>query len=185
MNTRNLRASTARQARIRRKTSRRAHPSSLCEPLEARRLLANAFEFFAGRVVVEAEQFDSKTTASGHSWQLVAGRDRWGDESIAGQWREHQPEHRQHLPAPGLPDQLPACGRLQHLRSRQGGVGGSGHVRQPARGPEWRVQSGADRFAGFGTDFAWESESMDQPGRFRDDHQCPHRRRTHREPVHA
>lgn len=160
------RSSIARTARIHRTPSLQGHAFSVCEPLESRRLLSGhePFDFFAGRVVVEAEQYDSRTTASGHSWQKVAGGVDGAMKVLPDNGARIDSNIAGTSPRLNYRINFPYAGEYMIFIRGQAVAGNVGESDSLHVGVDGIVQSGVDRFGGFGPGFDWQSETMDQPG---------------------
>ncbi len=133
------------------------------EPLEQRLLLA-AFEFFAGRVVVEAEQFDANTPRGEHSWQQVQG-------GVGGAMQALPPDRLQidsniESTSPRLNYRInfPAAGEYV-IWVRGKGVPGAVPTSDSLHvGLNGVVQGSSDRVTSFGADWTWSSDTMDISG---------------------
>lgn len=136
---------------------------NIFEPLEPRRLLA-AFEFFAERVVVEAEEFDANTPRGAHAWQPVAG----GEGTVGGAMQAMPPNQLTidtniASTSPRLDYQINFPEAGEHIIWVRGkGVAGSVPTSDSLHvGLNGVVQGGADRMTSFGADWTWSSDTMD------------------------
>ena len=121
-----------------------------------------AFQFFADRVVVEAEQFDASIPRGEHSWQPVAGGVDGAMQALPDTQAAFNSNIEATSPRLDYAINFPAAGEyIIWIRGKavEGDPGNSDTLHVGLNGV---VQPGADRITGFGTDWTWSADTIDQ-----------------------
>lgn len=113
--------------------------------------------------MVEAEQFDSKTAASGHSWQQVSGGVDGAMKALPDNGANINQNIASTSPRLNYQINFPYAGNYDIFIRGKAVAGNVGTSDSLHVGLDGVVQSSADNFTGFGPDFDWQSQSMDDP----------------------